>query len=234
MKITPQDHERIAAAITAAEAMTAGEITCVLTDEVSDYRETPLAWAGGSALVLPVFALLLGLRPDMLNALFGGWTVAHVAASDTTVLSALTTYIVVQAVVFLVVALIVSIPPLKVALTPKAVRAEKVHKAAMEQFLAKGLHRTRARTGVLLFVALSDHYAEVVADEGIYAVAPRQAWDEVVAALIAGVKRGKVADGFVEAVAKAGAILAAHVPPDPDNPNEAPDELSILPRKKKQ
>lgn len=236
MDMTPQDHERIAAAITAAEARTAGEITCVLTDEVSDYRETPLAWAGGAALVLPVFALLLGFRPDALNALFGNWTVAHVAASDATVLSALTVYILTQGVVFLVVALIVSIPAVKVYLTPKSVRAERVHKAAMEQFLAKGLYRTRARTGVLLFVALSDHYAEVVADEGIYAKAPRQDWDAVVASLIAGVRHGSVADGFVEAVGKAGDILAAHVPPGPDNPNEAPDELTVLPsrrRKKK-
>lgn len=237
MDIKPEDHARIAAAIGEAEKTTAGEIYCVLADEVSDYRETPLAWAAAVSLVLPALALLLGLRPDALTALFGGWTVAHVAASDATVLSALTKYILIQAAVFVVAALVVSIPAVKRLLTPKAVKAERVHQAAMEQFLAKGLHMTRGRTGVLLFAALGEHRAEVIADEGIFSVAPRAVWDEVVALMLAGLKRGAPADGFVDAVRRSGEILAAHVPPGPDNPNEAPDELTVLPprrpRKKK-
>lgn len=233
MQITAEDHQRIAAAIAKAEAATAGEISCVLVDQVSDYPETPLAWAAGASLVLPALALLLGFRPEALNALFGGWSVGHLAAGDAAVLSALTVYILLQVVVFVLTALIVSIQPVKVALTPKATRTERVHKAAMEQFLAKGLHRTRGRTGVLLFVALDDHRAEVVADEGIYAKAPHQVWDEVIALLVGGIKRGALADGFVAAVGKTGEILSQHVPPDPDNPNETADELSVLPSRRK-
>ena len=237
MDVKPQDHERIAEAIARAEMTTAGEIYCVLADQVSDYRETPLAWAAGAALALPALALLLGLRPDALNALFGGWDVAHVAAGDAAVLSALSTYILIQAAVFVVTALVVSIPAVKRLLTPRSLKVERVHRAAMEQFLAKGVHMTRGRTGVLLFVALDDHRAEVIADEGIFSVAPREVWDEVVALMVAGLKRGAVADGFVEAIRRSGEILAEHVPPEPDNPNETPNELAVLPprrtRKKK-
>lgn len=232
MNITPEDHARIAAAIAQAETVTAGEITCVLADEVSDYPETPLAWAAGAALVAPAFALLLGFRPDALNALFGGWTVAHAAASDATVLSALTTYILIQVVVFIVVAVVVSLPPVKIALTPQSIRAERVHKAAMEQFLVKGLHDTSGRTGVLLFVALADHRAEVIADEGIYAKAPHEVWDEVIALLVGGIRRGAPADGFVDAIRRSGEILAGYVPPDPHNPNETPDALDVLPARR--
>lgn len=231
-KITAADHERIAEAIAQAEMTTAGEIYCIVADEVSDYRETPLAWAAGVSLVAPALALLLGFRPDALSALFGGWTVAHVAASDATVLSALTTYILMQAAVFVATALLVSIPPVRRALTPKPVKAERVHDAAMQQFIAKGMHLTGGRTGVLLFVALADHRAEVIADEGIYAAAPHQVWDEVIALLVGGIKRGAVGDGFVAAIERTGRILSEHVPPTGANPNERPDELHVLPPRK--
>lgn len=232
MQITPEDQARVAAAIGKAELTTAGEISCVVAPEVSDYRETPLAWAAGAALVLPAIGLFLGFRPQTLTELIGGWTIGHAAAMGPTVFWALSTYIVLQAIVFIATALLVSIPPVKRALTPKAVKIERVHDAALQQFVARSLHSTAGRTGVLLFVALAEHRAEVIADEGVYAVAPHEVWDSVVARVIDGVKRGRLADGLVAAIERAGEILAEHVPATGDNPNETPDELTILPPRK--
>jgi len=227
--MTEQDHDRISAAVAEAEAKTAGEIYCVMAPAVSDYRETPLAWAAGTALVLPALALLLGFEPQALTRLFGGWEAGHAAAADQTIFTALAIYVGLQAVVFVVAALVVSIPGIRRALTPRSLKAERVHRAAMEQFLAKGLHMTRERTGVLLFASLAEHRAEVVADEGIYAAAPHEVWDEVVALLIAGLKRKDPAGGFEAAIRRSGEILAQYVPPRADNPNELPDRLVILP-----
>ncbi|MDP1630654.1 MAG: TPM domain-containing protein [Caulobacter sp.] len=229
MAMTEPDHERIAAAVALAETTTAGEIYCVLAPSVSDYRETPLAWAAAASLILPAGALLLGFEPQMLTRLFGGWTVAQASASDATILSALTIYVALQAAIFVLAALVVSPPPIRRALTPASLKAERVHRAAMEQFLGHGLQNTRERTGVLLFASLAEHRAEVIADEGIYSVAPKEAWDEVVALLIDGLKRKKPADGYVAAIEAAGRVLAAHVPPRADNPNELPDRLVELP-----
>lgn len=228
IRMTPQDLDRIAGAVAEAEKTTAGEIFCVLAPEVSDYRETPLVWAAAAALVVPAGALFAGFRPEMLTRLFGGWSIGHQAALDGAILSALSTYIALQAVVFVVAALVASIPPVRRALTPGSLKAARVRRAAMEQFLSHGLHVTRDRTGVLIFAALAEHRVEVIADEGIYAAAPNTAWDEVVADLVGGLKRGKIADGFVAAVSRTGTILAAHVPPRPDDRNELPDGLTIL------
>ncbi|MES2035244.1 MAG: TPM domain-containing protein [Pseudomonadota bacterium] len=227
--MTEQDHDRIAAAVAAAEANTSGEIYCVMAPAVSEYRETPLAWAAAAALLLPALALLLGFEPQMLSRLFGGWEVGHAAATDHTIFTALAIYVGLQAAVFVIAVLVVSIPPVRRALTPRSLKAERVHRAAMEQFLSKGLQNTRERTGVLLFASLAEHRAEVVADEGIYAVAPHAVWDEVVALLIAGLKRKDPAGGFEAAVKRSGEILAQYVPPRADNPNELPDRLVILP-----
>lgn len=230
MDLSKQDHERIAAAVAKAETTTAGEIYCVLAPEVSDYRETPLAWAAASALILPALALFAGLRPHMLTDLFGGWSVAHETASDATIFSALSIYIAIQAIVFVIAALVVSLGPVRRALTPSSLKTARVHQAAMQQFLSHGLHLTEGRTGVLLFASVADHRAEVVADEGIYAKAPREVWDEVVELLIAGLKKGDAAGGFVAAIERSGQILAEHVPHRADNPNELPDGLVVLPR----
>lgn len=228
MKMTDKDHQRIADAVAAAEATTAGEIYCVLAPSVSDYRETPLAWAAGTALVLPALALLLGFEPTMLVGLFGGWTAGHGATGET-IFTALAIYAGLQAAVFVLAALFVSIPIVRRALTPGSLKAERVHRAAMQQFLSHGLHVTQDRTGVLLFASLAEHRAEVIADEGIYKLAPDVVWEEVVALLIAGLKRRDIGGGFEAAVKRSGEILAEHVPPRADNPNELPDRLVILP-----
>jgi putative membrane protein len=231
LTMTPEDQARIADAVAAAEKTTAGEIFCVLAPEVSDYRETPLVWAAAAALILPAAALFAGLRPDMLTRLFGGWTVGHAPATDAAILSALSVYIALQAVTFIVAALVVSIPPIRRALTPGALKAARVKRAAMEQFMSHGLHLTRNRTGVLIFAALAEHRVEVIADEGIYKAAPNTVWDDVVADLIAGMKRARVADGFVAAVTRVGEILSTHVPVREGDSNELPDGLTILTRK---
>jgi putative membrane protein len=228
--LSQADQDRIAQAVAEAEKTTAGEIYCVLAPEVGDDRSTPLIWATAAALLLPALALLAGFRPEMLTRLFGGWSVGHAAAQDGAILSALLTYIALQAAIFAVVAALVWIPVVRRALIPGAVKKARVRQAALDYFLAKDLHLTRERTGVLLFAALAEHRVEVIADEGIHALAPGAVWDEVVADLVAGLKRDAIADGFVAAIARAGAILAAHVPPRLDDANELPDGLTVLPR----
>lgn len=228
--LSQADQDRIAKAVAEAEKTTAGEIYCVLAPEVGDDRSVPLIWATGAALLLPALALLAGFRPEMLSRLFGGWSIGHAAAQDVAILSALLTYIGLQAAIFAVVAALVSIPAVRRALIPPAVKKARVRQAALDYFLAKDLHLTRQRTGVLIFAALAEHRVEVIADDGVHALAPATAWDEVVADLVEGLKRGAIADGFVAAIARTGAVLAAHVPPRPGDRNELPDGLTVLPR----
>jgi putative membrane protein len=228
--LSQADQDRIAKAVAEAEKTTAGEIYCVLAPEVGDDRSTPLIWATAAALLLPALALLAGFRPEMLSRLFGGWSIGHAAAQDVAILSALLTYIGLQAAIFAVVAALVWIPAVRRLLIPAAVKKARVRQAALDYFLAKDLHLTRERTGVLIFAALAERRVEVIADEGVHQAAPSAVWDAVVADLVGGLKRDAIADGFVAAIARAGAILAAHVPPRLDDANELPDGLTVLPR----
>ncbi len=227
MMLSPEDHVRINAAIAEAETRTSGEIFCILAREVSDYREIPVVWAALAALVLPLALIPLGFSAAWFDwvPFFGGWTIAHSSATDSTVAATLFAYAAMQAMVFGLASLLVSLPAVRRALTPARTKQEQVHRAALQQFLAKGLHLTEGRTGVLIFASLGDHVAEVVADEGIYRKVSSDVWEEALGRLTAGLRAGQPADGFVAAVEMCGAVLAEHFPPTGQNPNEIPDAL---------
>ncbi|HYF23761.1 MAG TPA: TPM domain-containing protein [Caulobacteraceae bacterium] len=228
MRLSEPDHQKIDAAIAAAERNTSGEILCIVANEVSDYREVPLAWAAAAALILPLLLIPLGFGPHWLPGFAGGWTAAHSGALDESAAATLAAYAVTQALIFALVTLLGAIPAVRRALTPKGLKARRVHRAAMEQFLAQGIHVTEARTGVLIFASLADRHAEVIADKGIYEKVKPEVWGDAVAALTKAVQQGRPAEGFVEAVSLCGTVLAAHFPPGPANPNELPDKLVVI------
>jgi putative membrane protein len=228
MNLTTEAHDRIAAAIAAAESRTSGEIFCVLARRVSSYRDVSLGWAAAAALILPLGLIPLGFEAAWIPGFAAGWEAAHLAARDVSIGQALGAYAVTQAVLFLIVYLITRLPVVTRWVTPRAVRRARVRHAAVQQFLAHGLHVTEARTGVLIFAALADHQVEVVADEGIHARVDRSVWGDAAEVLAQGLKRGDPAAGFEAAVGRCGEVLADHFPPRAGNPNEVADRLVVI------
>ncbi|HYC97898.1 TPM domain-containing protein [Brevundimonas sp.] len=226
--LTREAHDRIAAAIAAAEARTSGEIFCVLARRVSSYRDVSLGWAAAAALILPLGLIPVGFDPAWIPGMADSWEAAHLAARDVSVGQALGAYAVIQAVLFLGVYLITRLPAVTRWITPRAIRRARVREAAVQQFLAHGLHVTEARTGVLIFAALADHQVEVVADKGIHDKVDQSVWGDAAAALSQGLKRDDPAAGFEAAIGLCGAVLAEHFPPHPANPNEVPDRLVVI------
>jgi putative membrane protein len=225
MLLTSDDHRRIAQAVGAAEATTRGEIVCVVSDEAAHYGEVPLAWAAAGSLLLPVVALAIAGAAGQYDFAFGGWAAAHVAAAHSAVTTALAGYAVVQGLLFISILVLVSIPSIRRRLTPASLKRAHVRARAMEHFFARGLDKTRERTGVLIFVSLKDRRAEVLADTGISAKVEPSVWEEVIGELVKGVRTAKPGDGFVSAIATCGRILATHFPAGADNPNELPDTI---------
>lgn len=230
--LTPEDLAAIEAAVRAAEARTTGEIYCVVAEESADYHATPLAWAAGVALLAPAILLLAGVQvtaPDI--STFGGWTAAQVEdVGEATARAALIGTLALQAALFFTTLFVVAIPPIRRALTPRGMKRDRVRQRAEEQFLSKNLHATRERTGVLIYVSLAEHMAELIADEGIDAQVDASAWERAMSALTDGLKRGQPGAGFAAAVDLCGEVLAERFPAHPDdNPNELSDAVVVLP-----
>jgi putative membrane protein len=198
--ISESDKTRVADAIRAAEARTAGEIFCVIARHSSDYRLVPIVWAAAITLLVPLPLVFLTRWPA---------TVVYLA----------------QLVAFLVAALALSHPKVRFHIVPRRAKHERAHAEAMRQFFAQGLDKTAHRTGVLIFASMAERYAEIVADAGINEKVAPQVWNEAIDALIAAIKAGRPADGFVAAIERCGAVLAAHFPPGALNRDELPDKL---------
>ena len=85
--------------------------------------------------------------------------------------------------------------------------------------------RTHGRTGILIYLSLAEHRAEIVADEAIASKVQAEVWGEAMAAMLAELHAGRVADGLIAAVEKVGAVLAQHFPRAEGDVNELPDRL---------
>jgi putative membrane protein len=219
------DQDRIEAAITQAESRTNGEIFCVLARDVSRYREVPLAWATIAALVLPPLAVLLGLRRLALADIFTSWTDESVHAVEGLIVRALTSYALLQVGLFVVVALVASLPRVRRILTPGVLRRHRVRQAARRHFVAAGAKLSHAEPHILIYASLADRRVELVAHDAIHRAVGEGPWNAAVAAVTEGMKTGRQADGFVKAIAICGDALAAHFPPDGAPRNRLPNTI---------
>jgi putative membrane protein len=201
--LSDAERARIREAVAAAEANTAGEIFTVVAEQSDDYRYIPMVWATIAALIVPLPLIFFTLWPASL------------------IYSA-------QLLTFVVLGIVLSLPQVKLAVVPSAVKRDSVRARADHQFLAHGLTNTQDRTGVLIFVSLAERQAEIIADTGIASKVGPEVWDEAMAALLAEVRAGRLADGLMAAVAKSGAVLAEHFPPRPDDRNELENDVVIL------
>ncbi|AZO10730.1 MULTISPECIES: TPM domain-containing protein [unclassified Mesorhizobium] len=204
--ISPEDHERIAAAISAAEAKTDGEIYCVVA-RASDSYFFQAAFAVSLAALIVSLGVAYGLEAWWLTMRLPHFVLAELLALAS------------------VLVLLWALPGLRIHFVPRRLRYQAAHDNAMKQFLARNVHRTAARTGVLIFVSIIERYAEVVADSGIDAKVGQHVWDGVVRDLTAHAGDDRLADGFVKAVESVGAMLAEHFPVTADDVNELEDHL---------
>jgi len=226
--LNPADHERLHAAIAKAEAATTGEIFCIVAQESAAYREVPLAWAAIVALLGPLLALTLGLRPAMLlSPLQGGWTAAHAGALEAASMAAVVAYAVAQVILFVVTLGLVAIPPVRRLLTPGFVKKAHVHSRALEQF-AHRRHAGRAPTGVLIYASTAERCIEIVADEDIHHKVGEAYWNDAIKAATAKIRGGDAVGGLIAAVDLCGKALADNFPSDGEPRAAGADEVSEI------
>lgn len=222
-ELTEADHDRVTRAVAAAEAGTDGEIVTIVTRRSDSYHDVGLHWAVGvTFLAMSVFAAFPDFYRGLILRMMGGWD--H-QLSDRAFLTVLLCALIIK---FLATRYILAIMPLRMALTPRATKARRVRRRAIALFRAMVQGRTRARTGVLIYLSLDEHRAELVADSAINDKVAPEVWGEAMAALIDGVRAGDPARGMESAIQCVGAVLARHFPRSADDGNELPDRLIEL------
>lgn len=221
--IAAEDHARISAAVADAELKSDGEISTMVARQSDDYAD----WILFIAALVPMLTLAtILLIPEKFEQwvvwLTGNW---HPELTRGELLFAV---LVVQALSFGIGWALLHWTPLGIWLTPKAIKIRRVRREAVRAFRIGIESRTRAATGVLIYLSVAEHRAELVADAAINGKVNDSDWGEAMARLIGDVRDGRPGDGIVGAVEMVGALLAVHFPRSHDDQNEMPDRLIEL------
>ena len=188
MPVSPTESARIEAALAATQARTSSQIVCVLARASSHYETMPLIWSILLGLAIP-WPLLL-LTEQSAERIF-----------------------LTQLAVFLIALVILSLTPLGVMLTPRSVRRANAHRAALGQFMIRGMSHSAERDSVLIFVSLAERYGRIVADDGAAAAIAQSQWQGVVDKMLAEIGGGALGDALVGAAARCADLLAPRFPP---------------------
>ena len=221
--MSADDHTLVSGAVGEAEKTTDGEIVTIVADLSDDYRETAYVWASFSALaVLALFVLFPDFYLAKISSITGGWNTGfsigeYAAIAGTAALLK-----------WLAVWILFHWQPLRLFLTLRFVKKRAVRQRAIDLFRVGIESRTAGRTGILIYLSLKEHRAEIVADEAIAAKVDGEVWGDAMLALIEHTKARKPGEGMAEAVRQVGIVLTEHFPKSDDNPNELPDRLIEL------
>jgi putative membrane protein len=222
-QMSVSDHVLVTAAVADAEQHTSGEIVTIVTDLSDHYDDIAMAWASAVAfLALVIYATFPDFYVGLITRLSGGWGHEYTTGEYVALL------VTAVALKWVGTWLILKWTPLRMALTPKATKLARVRNRAISLFKVGTESKTQARTGVLLYLSMKEHRAEIVADEAIASKVAPEVWGDAMVALLDQVKAGNPGAGVAAAVAQMGLVLAEHFPKGSNNPNELPDRLIEL------
>lgn len=201
--LTESQLEQVSDAISRVEQKTDAELVTVLAYQADSYHYIPTLWAALLALVSPGILMFTPFWLDVKEV------------------------VLVQLIVFLVGAVILRIPPVMRRIIPGRIKRWRASNLARRQFLENNLHHTSGETGVLIFVAETERYVEIIADRGISQHVADPEWQDIVDDFTRRVKAGQTLDGFLVAVERCGELLAKHVPATVEK-NELPNRMVII------
>ena len=221
--LSESDAERVSNSVALAEANSAGEIVTILTDRSDGYTDIALAWAALAGFTaLTVYSLFPEFYLGWIDRLTGAW------ATEWTIREVLALAAGGAILKFLGTLLIQLWQPLKFALIPGFVKSARVRGRAVTCFKVGAERRTHGRTGILIYLSMREHRAEIVADEAIASKVSDEVWGEAMAAMLAEIRQARIADGMIAAVERVGAVLAEHFPRAGNDVNELPDRLIVV------
>ena len=206
---SPADHAAIESAVREAETRSAGEIVPYAVERCDRYARAVWTAATLGALAGALAGALVRWSADF----WGGPVALWIALPPSTgaALGWLAAF---------------ALPALRRLLVPPEVMAERVRQRAAEAFLAEEIFRTRDRTGILIFVSLFERRVVVRADRGLDGVVTPREWEEVVAGIAAGMRRGQAGPALAAGIRRC-AILVGRLPPRPDDRDELPGQLRL-------
>lgn len=220
LSLTDADRDRVSQAVARAEEASAGEIVTILADSSDPYADVALVWSVVAALLaLSALALAPDFYLALVDRVLGRWE-PQWHPRQILALAAL-----VAALKFTGMWLLQLWRPLRLLLVPAPLKHARVRARAITCFKVGAERRTHGSTGILIYLSLAEHRAEIVADEAIAAKVQPEVWGAAMHAMLAEIRAGRIGEGLAVAVEKVGVVLAEHFPRSANDRNELPDRL---------
>jgi uncharacterized membrane protein len=102
-----------------------------------------------------------------------------------------------------------------------------VYDLAIKNFYQLGMDNTKDKTGVLIYLLLSDKKFQIIGDEGINQKVSDDFWNVLAMQTAEYFKSNKFSDGICYAVNVVGKVLKKEFPMKPGDTNELPNEVVI-------
>lgn len=97
---------------------------------------------------------------------------------------------------------------------------------ARHTFAKLEMHKTKARNGVLIFIAPEHHQFAIIGDQGIHEQVGDDFWQAERDLMQQHFREGAFAEGLCKAIEQVGDKLKAYFPYQSDDKNELSDEIS--------
>jgi putative membrane protein len=221
--LTPDDHAIVTEAVRQAELHTSGEIVTVVADRSDGYADIALAWGAFASFTVLTLLVVFPEPPlRFYEGLHGTWNAQWLPADVFGVAAAI------AILAFFATVLALLRDSLRFALVPGRIKSMRVEDRAIDLFKVGAERRTHGKTGVLIYLSLREHRAEIVADEAISGKVAPEVWGVAMADMLAEIRHGRLGHGIAAGVRDVGAVLAEHFPRSEDDTNELPDRLIEL------
>ena len=200
-RLSEEEQAKVVATIQAIERRSAGEVVVAWLPRSDSYWGVRIAFAS-----------------------FFAWLCAYASVAIWRALDSRLALLL-QLACFALALLLASSPWLLRMLLPASLVQKKVQQKALELFSARGVHRTRDRSGLLLLVSELEHQVVLLGDEGVHRHLGDEGWKERVKRITEGIREGRAGEALLSELAFLGELLAAHFPVRPDDENELSDEI---------
>ncbi len=194
--LSGDDEERIRGAVAQAESRTRGEIVPMIVHASDAYAH--LHVAGGIAAAVAAFASVGAVWPH----LHAAWL------------------LLLEVVGFAVGSSIFRIDAVKRLFLSHQEIERRVFDRALRAFYEHELHKTHNATGILILASLLERRVQILADRGIHEKVGDASWKNAADLLSRAIAEGRLADGFCDAIAACGDVLARHFPAAGENSDE--------------
>lgn len=106
-------------------------------------------------------------------------------------------------------------------------RKKNIHELAKEEFFRLGMDETRDKTGILIYLLLSEKEFHILADTGIHEKVGNNTWHKIKDDMQQKFRLGFFSEGIILGIREVGEVLSRHFPIKSDDTNELPNTVSF-------